>query len=111
MDEVKELKVKVNLSLSSKDERYTCIVFNITFKNGGGITHPLVYDNIDERLYNYCSADRQYNQLARKFTTNNDSELSIIPGFPILAPEIRQWWDSLEDKSKEIQKLRIESMI
>ena len=73
--------------------------------------HPLVYDNIDERLYNYCSADRQYNQLARKFTTNNDSELSIIPGFPILTPEIRHWWDSLEDKSKEIQRLRIESMI
>lgn len=111
MDEVKELKVEVDLDLSSKDERYTCIVFNITFKNGGGIMHPLIYDNIDERLYNYCSADKQSIHLTRKFTTNNGSELSIIPGFPILTLEIIQWWDSLEDKSKEIQKLRIESMI
>ena len=73
--------------------------------------HPLVYDNIDERLYNYCSADRECIHLTRKFTTNDDSELSVIPDFPILTPEIRHWWDSLEDKSKEIQRLRIESMI
>jgi len=105
-----ELKVYANLELSSKDERYTCIIFVLTSKIGSSLTHPLIYDKHNNSLYNYCTKPHKEFKL-KEVITNSGNNIFILPVTPVLSKEISNWWESLDNKAKTVEKLRVDSLI
>ena len=120
MENLTFITAEFNFNNSSKnDENYACIDFILNFHDGGRISSSMIYSVLEDKLmmYQIAKDDLRYKIMFNdclKFTSNCNKTIIIIDDMYVSTPInaiVRNWWNNIDDRKKELEKLKVEAAL